>query len=89
MNVGLALAVMMAVAVLIVWSVVGLTRRIREERAAQALQGRSPLWLLITSGIGAYLFAYFAFGEHLQAPMRLALAALAVGSIPAIRRFLP
>ena len=73
----------------IVWVLVSLTRRLREERGVQASQDRSPLWLLIAAAVGAYLFAYFAFGKDLQAPMRLAFAVLVAASFSAVRRLLP
>jgi drug/metabolite transporter (DMT)-like permease len=76
-------------AVLIAWLLVTLTIRLRHERAAQPPGQRSRLWFLLAAGLGCYLFAYFAFGENLHAPWRLALAVLAVGSFPVVRRLLP
>jgi hypothetical protein len=82
----LGITVLLAGVAFLGWVLVSLVRRLREERATQAPHERSNLWVLIAAGVGAYAFAYVAFGEQLQAPLRLALAALTVISVAVARR---
>jgi len=85
----LAIAVFFAAVglVLIVWLLVSLTRRLRLVRAAQPPEERSSFWVLITAGLGAYLVAYFAFGQDVRVAWMFTLIALAV--VTAVQRLLP
>ena len=89
MNITAALFLAALGAVLLVWVLVSLTRRLRQVRAAQPPGQRSSFWVLFAGGLGAWVLAYFAFGENLQAVWLFALAVLAVASVPLIRRLLP
>jgi hypothetical protein len=86
-NLAMVLAAAFATA-LVVRFIVSLVRQLRRERARQAPQGRSTVWLLVACGGVAYLMAYFAFEGDLQAPIRLAFVGIGIASVPAVQRLL-